>query len=130
MTDTRKTASVPVAGNAEACCGDDCCGPSSATTDQDLREEVRARYAAAADTASGGGCCVTEEESASFGAALYGADIDTVPDVHNLWYATGWCGHGWAIAPTISELLARWLLERRRPDALTPFSVARFSSAA
>ncbi len=81
MTDTRKTTSVPVAGNADGCCGDDCCGPTTASTSHDLREEVRARYAAAADTAADGGCCVTDEESASFGAALYGADIATVPDV-------------------------------------------------
>lgn len=81
MTDTRDTTSHPIAGSGGACCGDDCCGPATTTSGEDLREEVRARYAAAADTAASGGCCTTEDEAASFGAALYGADIATVPDV-------------------------------------------------
>lgn len=54
--------------------------------------------------------------------------IDSVPQVRNLWYATGWCGHGWAIAPVVSQLLARWALEDERPLLLAPFSHARFSA--
>jgi len=99
MTDTRKT--VPVAGG-DACCGDDCCGPATVatTTGEDLREEVRARYAAAADTAAGGGCCTTEEESESFGAALYGADIDSVPNIAV--EASLGCGNPTAVADIAS----------------------------
>jgi len=81
VTDIREKTTLPIAGQGDACCGDDCCGPSTASSDADLREEVRARYAAAADTAAGGGCCTTEDEEESFGAALYGADLESVPDV-------------------------------------------------
>lgn len=81
MTDVQDKNTLPIAGQGEACCGDDCCGPSTSSTDTDVREEVRARYAAAADTAAAGGCCTTEDEAATFGAALYGADLEAVPDV-------------------------------------------------
>jgi sarcosine oxidase subunit beta len=53
--------------------------------------------------------------------------IDTVPGVANLWYATGWCGHGWAIAPVICELIANWAARGRCPSALRPFSNRRFA---
>ena len=54
--------------------------------------------------------------------------IDTVPGLNNAWFATGWSGHGWAIAPAVAELLARWVLEEDRPPELRPFSLARFGS--
>ncbi len=53
--------------------------------------------------------------------------VDCVEGVDNLWYATGWCGHGWAIAPVVSELLAQWALERKPHALLRPFSRARFT---
>ncbi len=52
--------------------------------------------------------------------------IDRPPQCENLWYATGWCGHGWAIAPVVSELLARWVADGERPDLLAPFAFSRF----
>lgn len=80
MTNIIDTTS-PTAGSEDACCGDDCCDSTTATPRDDLREQVRARYAAAADTAAAGGCCTTDDEAESFGAALYGADLESVPDV-------------------------------------------------
>ena len=53
--------------------------------------------------------------------------IDTAPGVENLWYAAGWCGHGWAIAPVVTELLAQWALESHRLALLTPLSQRRFA---
>ena len=81
MTDTRNP-SLPIDASGEACCGDGCRAPAAgvaATTD--LREEVRARYADFANAANDGGCCTSEEEAEIFGAALYAADLDAVPDV-------------------------------------------------
>ena len=52
--------------------------------------------------------------------------IDRLPGVANAHFATGWTGHGWAIAPAVSKLLAEWLLEDRRPTLLAPFSYDRF----
>ncbi len=82
MTDVQDKNTLPIAGQGGACCGDDCCGSAPAAAGADhLREEVRARYAAAAETATAGGCCTSEDEAAAFGAALYGADLESVPDV-------------------------------------------------
>lgn len=53
--------------------------------------------------------------------------IDRLPDCSNLWFATGWCGHGWAIAPVVSDLFARFVVEGQCPDLLRPFSLSRFS---
>jgi sarcosine oxidase subunit beta len=52
--------------------------------------------------------------------------IDRVPGTGNAYYATGWCGHGWAIAPAVAKLLASWALDGRRPPILAPFSHDRF----
>ncbi len=52
--------------------------------------------------------------------------IDRVPGAANAIYATGWCGHGWAIAPVVSELLATWGMSGKRPELLAPFAHARF----
>jgi sarcosine oxidase subunit beta len=54
--------------------------------------------------------------------------IDRVPGIANAWFATGWSGHGWAIAPAVSELLVEWLLAGERPPALAPFALDRFAS--
>ena len=53
--------------------------------------------------------------------------IDKLPSVTNLWYATGWCGHGWAIAPVVAEGLAKWAIDGERPTHLAPFRLSRFT---
>lgn len=52
--------------------------------------------------------------------------IDLVPGTANAFLATGWTGHGWAIAPAVAELLAEWVLSGQRPALLAPFAVDRF----
>ncbi|MEM7034672.1 MAG: FAD-binding oxidoreductase, partial [Chloroflexota bacterium] len=52
--------------------------------------------------------------------------IDTVSGAENLFYATGWSGHGWAIAPTVTRLLAEWIWSNQQPELLKPFSYQRF----
>lgn len=54
--------------------------------------------------------------------------IDRVPGQRNMLFATGWSGHGWAIAPAVAELLAEWALVGTRPDLLAPFSYGRFQN--
>ena len=56
--------------------------------------------------------------------------IDLADGLDNLWFATGWCGHGWAIAPVVAELLARWVVSGQRPTLLAPFSLRRFDAPA
>lgn len=53
--------------------------------------------------------------------------IDLVPGLENVIAGFGWSGHGFAIAPTVTELLARWLLDGRRPALLAPFSMRRLA---
>jgi sarcosine oxidase subunit beta len=52
--------------------------------------------------------------------------IDKLPGATNLLVATGWSGHGWAIAPAVTRLLADWALTGERPDLLRPFGYDRF----
>lgn len=52
--------------------------------------------------------------------------IDRIPGTSNAIFATGWSGHGWAIAPAVSDLLAEWTLTGDRPSALAPFALDRF----
>lgn len=52
--------------------------------------------------------------------------IDQLPAAANVWYATGWCGHGWAIAPVIAQDLTTWILDGSKPASIAPFSLARF----
>lgn len=52
--------------------------------------------------------------------------IDVVPGTDNAIYAAAWCGHGWAIAPKITQLLAEWGISGERPALLAPFSHSRF----
>ena len=54
--------------------------------------------------------------------------IDRLPGNPHVIYAAGWTGHGWAIAPAVTELLADWALEDRRPDLLAPFAFGRFAT--
>ncbi|MFY0610687.1 MAG: FAD-binding oxidoreductase [Hyphomicrobiaceae bacterium] len=55
--------------------------------------------------------------------------IDGVPGIENAVYAVGWCGHGWAIAPSVTELLADWAITGDKPSLLAPFTHDRFSAA-
>jgi len=66
-----------------------------------LREQVRERYAAAArSSAEGDGCCggglITDEQAALFGAGLYDAEQDELPDTALL--ASLGCGNPTAMA--------------------------------
>jgi sarcosine oxidase subunit beta len=54
--------------------------------------------------------------------------VDWVPGTANALFATGWTGHGWAIAPAVAELLAAWAVGGRRPALLAPFGLDRFRS--
>ena len=56
--------------------------------------------------------------------------IDRVPSIENAIFATGWSGHGWAIAPAVAQLLADWALTGVVPPLLAPFSYSRFSASA
>ncbi|MCB1739456.1 MAG: FAD-binding oxidoreductase [Gammaproteobacteria bacterium] len=53
--------------------------------------------------------------------------IDRLSADSNLYYATGWTGHGWAIAPAVSRLLVEWVRSGDRPPLLAPFSRDRFA---
>lgn len=52
--------------------------------------------------------------------------IDRLPGLANAYFATGWSGHGWAIAPAVAQLLVAWALDGKRPDLLAPFRYSRF----
>ena len=53
--------------------------------------------------------------------------IDKVPGARNALFATGFSGHGWAIAPVITPLLADWALSGKKPGLLQPFALDRFA---
>ena len=53
--------------------------------------------------------------------------IDRAPGLANVIFATGWSGHGWAIAPATAQLIAAWFLEGERPELLAPFAFGRFT---
>jgi len=53
--------------------------------------------------------------------------VDRLPGVSNAFVATGWSGHGWAIAPVVGELLAEWVVNGAPPALLAPFAVSRFA---
>ncbi len=52
--------------------------------------------------------------------------IDRVPGFSNAYMATGWTGHGWAIAPAVAKLMVDWALGGSRPASLAPFAYSRF----
>jgi sarcosine oxidase subunit beta len=52
--------------------------------------------------------------------------IDRVPGLDNAYFATGWSGHGWAIAPALWPLIANWAMHERYSPLLQPFSYRRF----
>ncbi|MDH3740504.1 MAG: FAD-binding oxidoreductase [Hyphomicrobiales bacterium] len=54
--------------------------------------------------------------------------IDRLPGLDNVYFATGWTGHGWAIAPAIAALLATWALDGDAPSELAPFAMNRFTA--
>lgn len=56
--------------------------------------------------------------------------VDRVPGVNNILVATGWTGHGWALAPAVTRHIADWLDTGRRPDELRAFGLARFEGGA
>jgi sarcosine oxidase subunit beta len=46
-----------------------------------------------------------------------------------VFFATGWTGHGFAIAPAVAQLLAEWVLTGRPETELLPFGLARLGLA-
>ena len=52
--------------------------------------------------------------------------IDRIPGTSNAFFATGWSGHGWAIAPSIIQLLVEWEFSGKKPVLLQPFGLERF----
>lgn len=51
--------------------------------------------------------------------------IDKVPAAPSVFFGCGWSGHGYAIAPAVAPLLARWVITGERPAVLAPFALAR-----
>lgn len=58
------------------------------------------------------------------------ASVDQIPIIgrcaENLFIATGWSGHGWAIAPVVSRLIAEDVLLDSPSPLLHPFTPQRF----
>jgi sarcosine oxidase subunit beta len=52
--------------------------------------------------------------------------IDELPGARAVKVACGWTGHGFAIAPAVSEALAQWVISGVRPAVLAPFASDRF----
>jgi sarcosine oxidase subunit beta len=52
--------------------------------------------------------------------------IGRLPGADNMLVATGWSGHGWAIAPAVVQLLAQWALSGTQPELFRPFAYDRF----
>lgn len=52
--------------------------------------------------------------------------IDRFDGAENMIVATGWSGHGWALAPAVANHLAHWLYTGDRPERLAPFHYGRF----
>jgi sarcosine oxidase subunit beta len=94
-----------------------------------LSDQIEGNYAEAAAVFPSLADIGIQQASANRPEAISVDDIpiiDHVPGVDNLILATGWSGHGWAIAPAVCELLAVWALTRTRPDLLEPFGLERF----
>ena len=54
--------------------------------------------------------------------------IDRLPDCVNGFFAAGWSGHGWAIAPVVADLIVNWAEHNDSPKLLAPFSLQRFGT--
>jgi sarcosine oxidase, subunit beta len=52
--------------------------------------------------------------------------IDLVPGSENLFVATMWTSHGFALFPAVVEALRDWLISGHQPSLLHPFGVWRF----
>lgn len=59
------------------------------------------------------------------------ASVDQIPIIGrygpNLYVATGWSGHGWAIAPAVSRHIAEALISASEPPELAAFDPGRFT---
>lgn len=51
--------------------------------------------------------------------------IDLVPGTDDVWFGTGWSGHGFAISPAVAVTLADWATSGARPGELAPFRADR-----
>ncbi|MTD53236.1 NAD(P)/FAD-dependent oxidoreductase [Amycolatopsis pithecellobii] len=51
--------------------------------------------------------------------------LDFLDEDHRVFVATGWHGHGFAIAPAVAKHVAEWLTTGRRGDLLAPFRIRR-----
>ena len=62
--------------------------------------------------------------------------VDTIPLVGqaealpNTLYGYAWSGHGFAISLGFTKLFTDWIVSGRKPEALEPFSPARFHEPA
>ena len=56
--------------------------------------------------------------------------IDRIAGADNAFVATGWSGHGWAIAPAAGRLLVEWMRGGGQPPMLAPFTSGRFTARA
>jgi sarcosine oxidase subunit beta len=54
--------------------------------------------------------------------------VGPVPGLAGFVQANGYSGRGFAQAPLVAELLARWIVEGERPGALAPFDPGRFGN--
>lgn len=52
--------------------------------------------------------------------------IDVVPGSENVYVASHWTAHGFALFPAVVESLRTWLLEGEKPELLSSFSASRF----
>lgn len=51
--------------------------------------------------------------------------VDFLDQDQRVFVATGWSGHGFAIAPSVARHAADWLTTGRRPELLAPFTIHR-----
>lgn len=51
--------------------------------------------------------------------------VDFVDQEQRIFAATGWHGHGFAIAPSLAQHIADWLTTGRKPELLAPFKIRR-----
>ena len=52
--------------------------------------------------------------------------IDVVPGSENVFVASHWTAHGFALFPAVVEALSTWLLQGVKPEILAPFTAERF----
>jgi sarcosine oxidase subunit beta len=51
--------------------------------------------------------------------------VDFLDQEQKVLVATGWHGHGFAIAPSVAKHIADWLTTGRKPELLAPFKIRR-----